>query len=339
MRYAVGLPNVGEFGDPALLVELAVAAERHGWDGVYVWDHVLYREPDWPVANPTVVTAAIAARTSRVRLGTLMTALPRRRVQVVAREIATLQALSGGRLVFGAALGSMDSEYAAFGEPAQLRTRAEKLDESLDVLAQLWSGREVRYAGRHVTVDGVQMVPPVREPGVVLERGDRAVPQPGDCVEPVPERGDRAAPRRGDRVETAPERESGDRAVPVSGDRAVRGDRGVGVPVWCGGRWPATAGFRRAARWDGVVPTHADYGKGATMPPPALRAVLDVVAAERGGLDGFDVALEGRTTPGDAASVVSSYAEVGLTWWIEAMGWWRGGVAGAAERIAAGPYG
>lgn len=274
VRYAVGLPNVGEFGDPGLLVELAVAAEEHGWDGVFVWDHVLYREPGWPVVNPTVVTAAIAARTARVRIGTLMTGLPRRRVQVVAREVATLDALSGGRAVFGAALGSMDIEYAAFGEPVELRTRAEKLDESLAVLARWWSGGQVRHAGAHLTVDGVATLPTVQRPR---------------------------------------------------------------VPIWCAGRWPAKAGFRRAARWDGVMPTHADFGKGATMPPPALAEALAVVAAERGDLDGFDVVLEGRTSPAEAAAVVAGYAAVGLTWWVEAMGWWRGGVADARTRIAAGP--
>jgi len=275
VSYAVGLPNVGEFGDPRVLAELGVAAEEHGWDGVFVWDHLLYHDPGWPVANPTVALAAIAARTSRVRLGPLMTALPRRRVQVVAREIASLDVLAGGRMVFGAGLGSMDAEYAAFGEAASLRERAARLDESLAVLAALWSGRQVRFHGRHVLADGVRMLP-----------------------------------------------------VSVQARR---------VPVWCAGRWPVTAGFRRAARWDGVMPTHAAYGLGATMLPATLAAILGVVASERGGLAGFDVALEGRTTPAGGAGVVAAYARVGLTWWVEAMGWWRGGVAEARSRIAAGP--
>src|SRR5947209_2397219 len=143
LRIAVGLPTVGEFGDPRILVDLAVAAEEAGWDGVYLWDHVLYHDPTWPVANTTVALAAIAARTGRVRLGALMTGLPRRRVQVVARESASLDALCGGRLVFGAALGSMDEEYAAFGEDPDLRVRAARLDESLELLDRLWSGEPV----------------------------------------------------------------------------------------------------------------------------------------------------------------------------------------------------
>ncbi|MQA24978.1 MAG: LLM class flavin-dependent oxidoreductase [Micromonosporaceae bacterium] len=271
---AVGLPNVGEFGDPRVLVDLATAAEEHGWDGVFLWDHVLYHQPDWPVANPTVALAAIAARTERVRLGPLMTALPRRRAQVAAREVATLDALSGGRVIFGAALGSMDAEYSAFGESASLRDRAGRLEESLAALDELWRGREVRFRGRHVVVDGVRMAPTTQRPR---------------------------------------------------------------PPIWCAGRWPARSGFRRAARWDGVMPTHADFGKGTTMPPAALREALAVIAAERGGLDGFDVALEGRTAAGSAARTVASYAAVGLTWWVEAMGWWRGGVAAARARILTGP--
>jgi alkanesulfonate monooxygenase SsuD/methylene tetrahydromethanopterin reductase-like flavin-dependent oxidoreductase (luciferase family) len=75
LRCAVGLPNVGEYGDPRLLVELAGRAEASGWDGVFLWDHVAYRELGWPVADPYISVAAIAARTSRVRVGVLIAAL------------------------------------------------------------------------------------------------------------------------------------------------------------------------------------------------------------------------------------------------------------------------
>ncbi|MGH3655577.1 MAG: LLM class flavin-dependent oxidoreductase [Micromonosporaceae bacterium] len=308
VRYAVGLPNVAEFGDPRVLADLAVAAEEYGWDGVFLWDHVLYHDQSWPVANPTVSLAAIAARTTRVRLGALMTALPRRRVQVVAREVASLDVLSGGRMVFGAALGSMDAEYAAFGEDPSLRVRAGRLDESLTVLSQLWSGAEVDFRGRCVTAAGVRMLPtPVQRAEGACEGADSL----DACAR-----------------DSAPSSLDASRPGPGTVTK---------VPIWTAGRWPARPGFRRAARWDGVVPTHADYGKGATMPASALRTALEVVASERGGLDGFDVALEGRTGVADAARIVAGYAEAGLTWWIEAMGWWRGGVAEARSRITAGP--
>jgi alkanesulfonate monooxygenase SsuD/methylene tetrahydromethanopterin reductase-like flavin-dependent oxidoreductase (luciferase family) len=275
VRYAVGLPVVGEFGDPLLLTELAVRAEEHGWDGVYLWDHLLYHHPEWSVASPVVTLAAIAARTSRIRLGVLVTALARRRVQVVARETASLDVLSGGRLVFGAGLGSMDAEYAAFGEDPDLRTRAARLDESLDALVALWSGEPVSVHGTQVRVNGVQMRP-----------------------------------------------------VPVQRPR---------IPVWCAGKWPNRAGFRRAARWDGVMPTFVEYGRDKPVPPEVFAAAVRFVARERGSLAGFDIALEGWTRPETAAATVAAYAEAGLTWWVEAMGWWRGGVAQARERITAGP--
>jgi hypothetical protein len=79
VRFAIGVPNVGAYGDPGLLVELGGMAEQSGWDGVFMWDHVAYREPDWPVADPQVAVVALAASTKHVRLGVLMVALPRRR--------------------------------------------------------------------------------------------------------------------------------------------------------------------------------------------------------------------------------------------------------------------
>ncbi|WBB67084.1 LLM class flavin-dependent oxidoreductase [Micromonospora sp. WMMD812] len=162
-RYAVGLPNVGPFADARTLVDLAVAAEEHGWDGVFLWDHLLYHDPDWPLVNTVVVASAIAARTSRIRLGVLVTALPRRRVQTVARETATLDTLSGGRLVVGAGIGSMDAEYAAFGEDPDLRARGRRLDESLAQLTALWSGRDVAMPSGHA----VRMLPtPVQQPRI-----------------------------------------------------------------------------------------------------------------------------------------------------------------------------
>lgn len=117
-HHAVGLPNVGPFADARVLLDLAVSAEEQGWDGVFLWDHVLYHQADWPLMNSVVIASAIAARTSRIRLGVLMTALPRRRVQTVARETVTLDTLSGGRVVFGAGIGSMD-----IGTPPSARIR------------------------------------------------------------------------------------------------------------------------------------------------------------------------------------------------------------------------
>ncbi len=152
MRFAIGLPNVGAYGDPQLLVELGIMAERSGWDGVFIWDHVAYREPGWPVADPQVAVAALAATTKHIRLGVLMVALPRRRPWKVARELASVDVLSGGRAAFGAGLGSQAlHEYEAFGEQGDAKVRAERLDEALEVIVGLWSGAPFTYEGKGTT--------------------------------------------------------------------------------------------------------------------------------------------------------------------------------------------
>jgi hypothetical protein len=109
------------------------------------------------------------------------------------------------------------------------------------------------------------------------------------------------------------------------------------IPVWCAGRWPNRPGFRRSARWDGVVATFANAGRSVPVPVADFADAVRFVAAARGSLDGFDVGLEGWTSPGNATRTIGPYVDAGLTWWIEAMGWWRGGVTAARERILAGP--
>src|SRR4051812_29845140 len=138
VKYAVGLPTVGEFGDVAALLDVAVAAERHGWDGVHLWDHVLYHEPTWPVTSPVVAASAIAAVTSRLRI-LLTVTLPRRQVQDVAQDTAAIAALSAGRLTIVAIIGSMDREYSEFRLDSDLRARGRELDQRLAQLIDLWT--------------------------------------------------------------------------------------------------------------------------------------------------------------------------------------------------------
>jgi alkanesulfonate monooxygenase SsuD/methylene tetrahydromethanopterin reductase-like flavin-dependent oxidoreductase (luciferase family) len=277
-RCAVGVPNVGPFGDPLLLAELAVAAEDHGWDGFFLWDHLVWRESAWPAADPVVTMSAVAVRTARIKIGIMVNGLARRRAGKVARESVSMDLLSGGRLVFGAGLGS-PRDYTAFGENPAARVRAARLDESLTVIDALWRGQPVTFHGEHVTVDDVTMLP-------------RPLQQPR-------------------------------------------------IPVWCGGQWPNKAPFRRAARWDGVMPIHADYGAGETMPPAELAEIVAYTRGHRADGGPLEVALEGRTDGDDdddrGGRHVLAYAEVGLTWWIEALGWWRGTPADAMTRVRQGP--
>jgi len=274
----VGVPNVGTFGDPRLLVDLAVAAEEAGWDGFFLWDHLLWDDPQGHVADPTVVISAVAARTERIRIAIMVNSLARRRPAKVARETATLDVLTAGRLIVGAGLGTLTSEVTAFGESADPRVRAARLDESLHLLDALWTGRPVTFHGEYLTAAGVTMLPrPVQRPR---------------------------------------------------------------IPIWCGGRWPNKRPFRRAARWDGVMPVHTGYGLGETMPPAELQAIVTYTQEHRKETGPFDVALEGRTD-GSAADLggqlVASYVRAGLTWWIEALGWWRGTPAEAMARVRQGP--
>ena len=169
MRSALFLPIFDDLADPRVLVRMAVAAEETGWDGVFLWDHIRLQEPIRAAADPWVALSAMAASTSRIRIGPMVTPLARRRPVKVARETASLDILSDGRLTLGVGIGSDEfgHEYSITGEDVDDRTRAEKLDESLLILEAAWSGEEVRHRGRHYTVDGMRFLPrPVQRPGV-----------------------------------------------------------------------------------------------------------------------------------------------------------------------------
>jgi alkanesulfonate monooxygenase SsuD/methylene tetrahydromethanopterin reductase-like flavin-dependent oxidoreductase (luciferase family) len=148
MRFALSAQNFGTYGDPRLLADLALDAEAAGWDGFFVWDHLL--RGDAPVADPWISLAAIAVATERVRIGTMVTPLPRRRPWQVARQAVTLDHLSGGRVTLGVGLGSSPQmEFAPFGEETGDRERAALLDEGLDIVSRLWSGDAVDADGHY----------------------------------------------------------------------------------------------------------------------------------------------------------------------------------------------
>jgi alkanesulfonate monooxygenase SsuD/methylene tetrahydromethanopterin reductase-like flavin-dependent oxidoreductase (luciferase family) len=141
VKRAIDVAPFGELADPRVLAGLAAAAEERGWDGFFVWDHIVYRAPVQAVADPWVALAAVACATSRVRIGPMITPLSRRRVHKVARETVTLDLLSSGRLTLGVGLGSTrNGELEPFGEVADPRERARRLDQGLDDLARYWGG-------------------------------------------------------------------------------------------------------------------------------------------------------------------------------------------------------
>jgi alkanesulfonate monooxygenase SsuD/methylene tetrahydromethanopterin reductase-like flavin-dependent oxidoreductase (luciferase family) len=279
--FAIGLPNVREYADPRLLVDLAGDAEAAGWDGVFLWDHIAREEdPSVPATDPWIAMAAVATRTQRVRLGIMVTPLARRRPWKVAREAVALDVLSGGRFTLGVGLGGgAQAEFAAFGESADPKVRAELLDEGLAVLDGLWSGEPFSFEGAHHRVSGAHFTP-------------RAVQEPR-------------------------------------------------VPVWVAGRWPNHRPFRRAARWDGVFPVFDDVKWGEMPTPERLAEAVRYTRDHRpDGRPAFDVALEcasaGEDRAADAA-IAETYARAGLTWWIEALGWFRGPLDAMRERIRRGP--
>src|ERR1039457_155949 len=112
IRRGLYLAPFDELADPRVLIELAMQAESSGWDGLFLWDHIVWRAPVRAVADPWVALSAIAARTERLRLGPLVTPLSRRRVQKLARETVTLDHLSNGRLTLGVGLGSSNPRRA-----------------------------------------------------------------------------------------------------------------------------------------------------------------------------------------------------------------------------------
>lgn len=235
MKFALSLPPIGRLADPAFLVEAAVAAEEAGLDALFLWDHV-YRpdtDPD-ELLDPWVVFGAQATSTDRLRLGPMVTPLTRRRPIKLAREVLTLDRLSGGRLTLGLGLG-VDSggELTRFGEITDPVTRGDRLDEGVELLTSFWSGKKVEHDGSAFQATGVTVLPRPLQ-----------LPHP---------------------------------------------------PIWLAARGgSAMRPVRRAARFQGLMPIEVDGD--------ILSRMMDVVADERGSLDGFDVMVSSaNVAPAEAA--------------------------------------
>ncbi len=263
MHHGISAPNAAS---PSELVALAVDAERAGWHGFFLWDHLQFiKAAGIALADPIVTLGAIAQATSTIRIGAIVTPVPRRRPWKLAKEITTLDHLSGGRVIFGVGLGwPPEDEFACFGEPAQDRERAERLDEGLAVIAGLWSGEPFSYSGRHFTVDAARFLPPPLQ-------------------QPRP-------------------------------------------PVWVAAMSHHPGPYRRAARWDGIVPIHPD---GVPLPPDDVAAARERCVGAHAGFD-----LVASASPGVATS---EYADAGATWLLESCGITEGWPDGLRRRVLDGP--
>ena len=161
--YGLCVANVGSYADPKAVVRLGTTAERSGWEGLFLWDHLAFV---WgpPSGDPWVILAAVASATSHIRLGTTVTPVARRRPQVLAQTLSTLDRLSDGRIILGAGLGGVPAEFTSFGEEARPAVRAARLDEGLELVARLLAGERIDHEGPHFTVLDVVLAPlPVQE--------------------------------------------------------------------------------------------------------------------------------------------------------------------------------
>jgi alkanesulfonate monooxygenase SsuD/methylene tetrahydromethanopterin reductase-like flavin-dependent oxidoreductase (luciferase family) len=284
MQYGVTLPNVGV--DARILADLARDAEVAGWDGVFVWDSVHSETSNLkgrPTCDPWIALTAIAMSTERVHFGPMVTPPTRRRPWKLARETASLDQLSNGRLILPVGLGWVgDGGFSKVGEELDRKKRAQMLDESLDILTGLWSGQPFSFDGEHYHLQEMTFLP-----------------------------------------------------TPAQSPR---------IPIWVVGAWPRNKSIRRALLYDGIIPAKMSAdGSFAEMTPADIQELKLFVNEHRIATTPFDIVMEGETPGNDhekAASIVQPLAEVGVTWWLEAV--WgtpetQGGVEGMRKRIKLGP--
>ena len=160
MKYGFVLP----YGDARTAADFAFEAEQAGWDGFFVW------EPVWGWEAWMMLTAA-AMRTERIKLGTMITPVSRMRPWELASKTVTLDHLSNGRVILAVGLGAIDTGFAEFGEETDRKTRAELLDEGLDILTGLWRGQPFNYDGKHYHIKETKfypLPPPVQQPRIPI---------------------------------------------------------------------------------------------------------------------------------------------------------------------------
>jgi alkanesulfonate monooxygenase SsuD/methylene tetrahydromethanopterin reductase-like flavin-dependent oxidoreductase (luciferase family) len=170
MRFGISIPAFADLSDPRVLAELAHDAETAGWDGFFLWDHIFFDPTFHPIADPWVALAAVALSTQRMRIGTMITPIARRRPWKLARETVSVDRLSNGRLTLGVGLGDpVQWDFGFFDEVTDSKTRARRLDEGLDILTGLWSAQPFSYQGDQYNIKEVTFRPtPVQSPRIPI---------------------------------------------------------------------------------------------------------------------------------------------------------------------------
>ncbi len=249
MQYGFVMP----IGSARNAADSAFEAEKAGWDGFFVW------EPVWGF-DAWVILAAAAMQTDRIRLGTMITPLSRMRPWELASKSVALDHLSKGRTIISVGLGAVDNGFESFGEETDRKTRAELLDEGLEIITGLWRGQPFSFKGTHYTVKETWFYPP---------------------------------------------------PPPVQQPR---------IPIWVVGAWPRRKSMLRALRYDGIIPTVSDPGKGMRNPTPEeIPSIKKYIEAKRPSKKHFEIVVEGRSLPVDEAKareIVRPWAEAGATWYI-----------------------
>lgn len=297
LKYGIYVPNCWAYASVGALVELARAADAAGWDGFFVWDHLLIAE-DIPVIDSQIAVAAVAGATSGGRLeriGSLVTPLARRRPWKVARETAALQEVAGGRLVVGVGLGQPPEYEFSNQELASPADRGAALDDALELLGRFWSGSGFSWERtRDGAVDGRE-APRVEAPPFL------PVPDP---VPPI-------------WVAGVIHREDGS---PASDEVVMTRDEYKPQVVERTVRQP-TRPFRRAARYQGLFPIAMPWDNDAPLTPAELAQAVRYAFPGGDVREGFDVVTCGRTLGADApvaAADLEAYEHAGATWWLEA---------------------
>jgi alkanesulfonate monooxygenase SsuD/methylene tetrahydromethanopterin reductase-like flavin-dependent oxidoreductase (luciferase family) len=165
MKFGFIIPN----GSSKQIVKLAVEAEKAGWDGVFYYDDI-YTDSKTEMSAAWPIMAAIAVSTKRIKFGSLLTAVGRRHPWEVARESVTVDQLSNGRLILPTGLGWVgDGAYTKAGMESDRKIRAELLDEGLEIIDGLWSGKPFRYNGKHNHLKTMTFIPrPVQKPRIPI---------------------------------------------------------------------------------------------------------------------------------------------------------------------------
>ncbi|MHA1990085.1 MAG: LLM class flavin-dependent oxidoreductase [Candidatus Hodarchaeales archaeon] len=170
MKFGLDIPITGEYADINKLIDLALDAEKAGWDGFFLWDTLWdTTSPDKDTADPVVTLSAIALKTKKLKLGLMLTPIVRRRPWKFAKEMVSIDHLSKGRLIVGLGLGFNKNELLNFNEEDNLKIRGEKLDEAIEILTGLWKGEKFHFNGKHYKINDVQLRPiPYQKPRIPI---------------------------------------------------------------------------------------------------------------------------------------------------------------------------